>query len=262
MIRILAVIGSPRKGETYQAVVNFTEELKKTEEVNVEYVMLANEGLSDCAGCHNCFMKGREYCKESGKVKELQDKMLAADAVILASPVYNQSVTALMKKFLDYFTFLWHRPELFGVKFFGISSGGGVFKEVFKLLRMNVESWGGTWLGEHGIPHYEALKPKYRLKCDRDIQKKAGLFLGGIRDNRPQRPSIGRLMMFNIWRMNAKACKDSIPPDYTYWAEKQLLDKDYYYPVRISIFKRIAVACIVGMAKSMMKKIYVGYDEV
>jgi hypothetical protein len=207
-------------------------------------------------------MKGREYCKESGKVKELQEKMLAADAVILATPVYNQSVTSLMKKFLDYFTFLWHRPEMFGVKFFGISSGGGMFKEVFKLLRTNVESWGGTWLGELGIPHYEALMPKFRSKCDRDIKKKAELFLREIGAKVSPVPGIGRLMMFNIWKMNAKACKDSNPADYTFWVEKQLFDKDYYYPVRTGIFKKLAAGFITGIAKSFMKKIYVGYDEV
>ncbi len=262
MTKILAIIGSPRKGETYQAVNRFAGELAKTEEVDVEYVLLAREGLSDCTGCHNCILKGREYCRESAGIKELQEKMLSADAVILATPVYNQSVTSLMKKFLDYFTFLWHRPEMFGVKFFGISSGGGMFKEVFKLLRTNVESWGGTWMGELGIPHYEALKPEYRSKCDRDIQKKAELFLRKTGDNSPQIPSVSKLMMFNIWKMTAKACRDSNPQDYEYWTGKQLWDKAFYYPVRINIFKKFAVACIAGIAKGMMKKIYVGYDEV
>lgn len=261
MKKLLAIIGSPRKGETYQAVENFVDVLNKAEEVDIEYIMLGKEGLSDCAGCHNCFIKGREYCKESAKVKEYQKKMLAADAVILATPVYNQNVTALMKKFLDYFTFLWHRPEMFGVKFFGISSGGGMFKDVFRLLRINVESWGGTWIGALGVPHYEALQPKFKKKCDRDIQKKAELLLRGIGAG-PKAPGIGRLMMFNIWKMNAKACKDSIPRDYEYWTENRLWDKDFYYPVRVSIFKKAAVACITGIAKRFMKKIYIGYDEV
>jgi hypothetical protein len=65
-----------------------------------------------------------------------------------------------------------------------------------------------------------------------------------------------------MWKMNAKACKDSIPRDYEYWNEKQLWNKAFYYPVRINIFKKLTVACIAGIAKSMMKKIYVGYDEV
>jgi multimeric flavodoxin WrbA len=262
MKKILAVIGSPRKGETYQAVSNFIETLKNFEPAEVEYIMLSRVALQDCTGCHNCILKGREYCREAQKVRELQDKMLSANAVILATPVYNQYVTALMKKFLDYFTFLWHRPEMFGVKFFGISSGGGMFKDVFKLLRSNVESWGGTWVGELGVPHYDSLTVKFKQKCNQDFKKKAELLLKGIEKKDKPIPGINRLMMFNIWRMNAKACKESNPADYAYWNENHLFESDFYYPVRINMFVRTVTGIIYRVARSFMKKVYVGYEEV
>lgn len=262
MKKILAVIGSPRKGETYQAVSNFEAALSKIEEVEIEYVMLGEMEFLDCTGCHNCIIKGHEFCRESGKVSELQKKMLAADAVILASPVYNQQVTALMKKTLDYYTYLWHRPELFGVKFFGISTGGGIFKEVFKSLKMNVQNWGGIWTGELGVPHYESLTPKYKGKCDKDYKKKAEIFIRAIEDVTLPSPGINQLMMFNIWKVNAVACKRSIPADFDWWTARGLLDKNYYYPVRIGILKRVLVWFIVGIVKSFMKKVYLGYEGV
>jgi multimeric flavodoxin WrbA len=260
MKKILAVIGSPRKGDTYQAVSNFETALNKIEEVEIEYVMLSKVGFPDCTGCHNCCIKGQEFCGESGKVKELHDKMLAADAVILASPVYNQYVTALMKKFLDYYTYLWHRPEMFGIKFFGISSGGGMFREVFKLFKMNVRSWGGIWAGELGVPHYESLMPKYKEKCDKDYSRKAEIFIRAIEDKKLPSPGINQLMMFNIWKMNAVACRESLPKDFEYWNDRGLLDKDYYFPVKIGVIKRVAVWLIVGITKSFMKKVYLGYE--
>lgn len=259
MKKILAIIGSPRKGETLQAVKNFETALKKIEEVEVEYVMLSQVGLLDCTGCHNCVIKGRDYCRESQKIKELQDRMFSADAVILASPVYNQQITALMKKFLDYLTFLWHRPEMFHIKFFGISSGGGIFGEVFKTMKSNVLSWGGDWIGELGVPHYDSLTPKYKLKCDIDYNKKAELLLKAMDDKKPHIPSINQLMMFRVWKMNSVACKKAIPLDYAYWTEKGLFEKDFYYPVKIGLLKRILVGLISKMARSFMRKVYIGY---
>ncbi len=262
MKKILAIIGSPRKGETYAAVNRFIEEVNRIESVEVEYVMLNQMGFSDCSGCHNCILKGHETCKESKRVAVLLDKMKSSDAVILASPVYNQSVTALMKKFLDYFTYLWHRPEMFGVKFFGISSGGGMFKGTFKLLKSNVESWGGQWMGELGMAHYESLTQKFKKKLDQEICMKARAFVKGMNDKALPVPSFGKMMMFNIWKINAKACKDSNPADYAYWVDRGLLDKGYYYPVKINILKKTATSLMTAIAKGFMRKVYVGYDEV
>lgn len=262
MKKIVAIIGSPRKGETYQAVSNFIEALKNFGPAEVEYIMLSKVALQDCTGCHSCMLKGREYCREAQKVRELQDKMLSADVVILATPVYNQYVTALMKKFLDYFTFLWHRPEMFDVKFFGVSSGGGMFKDVFKLLKTNVESWGGTWVGELGVPHYDSLTAKFKQKCDKDFKKKAELLSKAMEIKKRPVPGISRLMMFNIWKMNAKAGKDYNPVDYAYWNENDLFKKDFYYPVKINIFARTVTAVICSIARSFMRKIYIGYEEV
>lgn len=259
MKKVLAVIGSPRKGETLKAVKRFEEELNKHEEVLVEYIMLGSYGLSDCTGCHNCISKGSEYCRESLKVRELQDKMQQADGVILATPVYNQHVTALMKKFMDYYTFLWHRPAMFGVRFMGISSGGGMFKPVFKYLKMNVENWGGVWTGSLGVPHYEALTEKYRKKADDDIKSKASDFLKAISAKYLPRPSLGKLLWFGMWKMNAIAAKNEIKKDYEHWTETGWFDMDYYYDTEVGFVKSIISATAVSIARRIMRRVYVGY---
>ncbi len=58
MQRVLAIIGSPRKGETYKAVMNFEQALKDFGPVEVEYIMLSKVALQDCTGCHNCMPCG------------------------------------------------------------------------------------------------------------------------------------------------------------------------------------------------------------
>lgn len=259
MKKVLAIIGSPRKGETYKAVQRFEEELRKNEEIQMEYIMLGKLDMNDCTGCHSCIRKGQEFCRENLKVHELQNKMLNADGVILATPVYNQHVTALMKKFLDYYTFLWHRPAMFGVKFFGISSGGGMFTPVSKFLKMNTEKWGGTWTGFLGVPHYEGLTDKYRKKCDMEFNKKARAFLKAMEVKELPKPSFGKLLWFNMWKMNAEVCKEDNPKDYAHWTESNWFKRSYYYTAKIGVAKNCAVKVLTKLTRSIMRKVYRGY---
>jgi multimeric flavodoxin WrbA len=259
MKRILAIIGSPRKGDTVAAVQRLEQELKKLGEVEMEYLMLMDVGLRDCLGCHNCFMKGQETCREAAKVKELQERMLAADAVILASPTYNQGVTGIMKKFLDYFTFLWHRPGMFGVPFFGVATGGGMFGGVFKTMKSNVDSWGGTWAGTLGVPHYDALTKKYKTRLDQDFTGKAALLMKVMDEKELPKPTLGRLMSFRMWKMNA--AQGFSPRDAAHWTEKGWLDPKcrYYYSAKINPLANAAAAAVMGIARRVMRSIYVGY---
>lgn len=259
MKKVLAVIGSPRKGETYKAVQKFEEELKKTEDVEFEYIMLIKTGLGECTGCHNCIEKGQEYCHEAAKVQELYNKMLAADGIIIATPVYNQHVSALLKKFLDYFTFLWHRPSLFGVKVFCIASGGGMFEPVFKFLRMNISKWGAQWAGQLGVPHYESLTEKYKEKVDKSYKKSVVEFLRAMEDKTLPRPSTGKLIWFNMWKMNTEVGKLHMVRDYEYWVEKGWFNKDYYYDIPINPISRYFVLLILKLMRAFMRKVYVGY---
>ena len=92
---------------------------------------------------------------------------------------------------------------MFGVKFFGIASGGGIFKGVFKGMKENIISWGGAWAGELGVPHYEALTPKFKAKLDKDFIKKAALSMAKAGQKELPAPSLYNLISFGIWKINA-----------------------------------------------------------
>jgi len=262
MKKITAIIGSPRKGETYKELKRIENDIKKydkSDDYEFDYVFLREIGIEDCLGCHLCIEKGESFCFQSEKITELKNKMVQSDLIILASPVYNDHVTSLMKKFFDYLTYLWHRPEMFGRKFFGISSGGGMFKNTFSYMKKNILNWGGEWLGQLGIPHYDSLTPKYAEKSDLNRQKSIKIIVNSVNKTGLKSPSLGRLIYFNIWKINAQACRKSIPADFEYWKQKKLFEADYYYPVKICPFKKLIASIMKRMIHSFMKKVYKGY---
>ncbi|HAS90876.1 MAG TPA: NAD(P)H-dependent oxidoreductase [Sedimentibacter sp.] len=61
MKKITAIIGSARKGATYQAVREFEQNLKEYEEIDFEYIFLSDYNLEFCRGCKICFDKGEAY---------------------------------------------------------------------------------------------------------------------------------------------------------------------------------------------------------
>jgi multimeric flavodoxin WrbA len=72
-----------------------------------EYVSLAGKTISPCDGCIACLAAG--HCVIDDDMQPLYSRLLASDAIILGTPVYFGSPSALCKAFME-------RVEGFGVK--------------------------------------------------------------------------------------------------------------------------------------------------
>ncbi len=57
-IKVLVIMGSARKGNTYRAAERIREILEESAPVDWEYVMLKDVGLEQCRGCYTCFDRG------------------------------------------------------------------------------------------------------------------------------------------------------------------------------------------------------------
>nr|WP_292376791.1 NAD(P)H-dependent oxidoreductase [Methanosarcina sp. UBA411] len=60
--------------------------------------------------------EGKDHCPLKDESSVLEQKMHAADGVIFATPVYVMNVSALMKTFIDHFSYIYHRPRFFDKK--------------------------------------------------------------------------------------------------------------------------------------------------
>ena len=98
-MKVVAINGSPRVGgNTHHAILTVTGELD-AQGIETEILQVGNKPVSGCTGCEACFKTKR--CCISDIVEDYKVKMLAADGLLLASPVYFGGITGTMKCFLD-----------------------------------------------------------------------------------------------------------------------------------------------------------------
>ncbi|MBD3213439.1 MAG: hypothetical protein GF311_12600 [Candidatus Lokiarchaeota archaeon] len=260
--KIVAIIGSPRKGDTVKALQKFENVYNSFYEAEFEYLSLAKLQLKDCIGCHLCVTKGDEYCHQSEKVGTIIEKMLKADGIILATPIYSEHITYLMKKMVDYLSFLYHRPRLFGKQFLGIVVGGPVAKTCLKYLSKTTQAWGGTWVGGFGVPHYDSLTPKYKKSLDKDFETYAYQFYKALEKKPLIKPSIKRIMWFYIWKVNVVVCKEDGVKDFEYWKQKEWVNSFFYYPIKINPFKKAITKLMMNLGKKFMGKMFESYKNI
>jgi len=99
MEKWIAVIGSPRKGENTESLVDVISDVLKTFGIDVFKYNLNFSNINTCNACEYCISHG--HCNINDDVSEIIDRMKSADGVIFASPSYNYNMTAQMKALLD-----------------------------------------------------------------------------------------------------------------------------------------------------------------
>lgn len=66
----------------------------------VEKIAVARKKVAGCLGCNACQRNGGS-CVQRDDMPEIQEKMLDADVIVLASPIYFYSMPAQLKAVLD-----------------------------------------------------------------------------------------------------------------------------------------------------------------
>ncbi len=100
MIKILGVSGSPRiDGNTMQLLKEALDAARDEENVETELITLANKDIKPCDGCRSC--RTTKECHIRDDMVSVFDKMVSADGIILATPVYFGSATSQIKALID-----------------------------------------------------------------------------------------------------------------------------------------------------------------
>lgn len=99
MIYILGISGSPRVNGNTEILLSEALKAAAMDGAETELISLAGKEIKPCDACFSCRKTGE--CRIKDDFKEIFQKMVKADGLILASPVYFGSATPKIKALID-----------------------------------------------------------------------------------------------------------------------------------------------------------------
>jgi multimeric flavodoxin WrbA len=98
-VKAVGVVGSPRKNGNSEILTRHALKAIEEKGLDTELISLAGLDIRPCDACNFC--QDEQRCHIDDDLFPLYVKMKEAEAVILASPVYYGSATALLKAFME-----------------------------------------------------------------------------------------------------------------------------------------------------------------
>jgi multimeric flavodoxin WrbA len=98
--KIVVLSGSPRKGGNSDLLCDqFIEGVQKAGH-QAEKIFLRDKKINYCTGCGTCFNRDKS-CPQKDDMAEVLEKMIAADVIVMATPVYFYTMNGQMKTLID-----------------------------------------------------------------------------------------------------------------------------------------------------------------
>lgn len=98
--KVLILSSSPRKGGNSDTLCDRFLAGALEAGHAAEKVLLRDKAINYCTGCGAC-TKGARKCPQRDDMAEILDRMVQADVIVMATPVYFYTMAAQMKTFID-----------------------------------------------------------------------------------------------------------------------------------------------------------------
>jgi multimeric flavodoxin WrbA len=241
-MKILAICGSPRKGNTYSALKTVRSNFP---EIDFEIIQMKELKISMCTGCYSCVTRGEEKCPLKDDKEMLLEKIHSADGLIVASPVYSHMVTGLIKNLFDRLGYFAHRPKFFDKYAMSVVTASGYGgKHATEYLNKMLKIYGFNMTPPVELQYKPGKQEENQTVLNN--QKLVSAFealVAKIKADVRDKPTLDRLIPFGIFKAIAETAKESMPADYQYYKDKE----EYYYDVNIPFFLKF-------IAKKVVKK--------
>lgn len=110
--KCLALACSPRRDRNTALLAGRVLEACRRAGGQTEFLFLADYRCAPCRACEGCYATGR--CVVDDDAGLLFDRILAADRLILAAPVFSMGICAQAKMFIDRAQQFWAARYLLG----------------------------------------------------------------------------------------------------------------------------------------------------
>lgn len=99
MKNVVIISSSPRAGGNSETLANEFARGARDAGNSVEVIRLRDYNLKYCIGCYACKNSGQ--CFQNDGMNEISQKLLKADVIVFATPVYYYSMSGQLKVFID-----------------------------------------------------------------------------------------------------------------------------------------------------------------
>lgn len=152
-LKVLGIRGSPRRGGNSDQLLDwFLSGVVGKDEVDV--LTPSQLRIHFCRGCRYCESTG--FCVIKDDMTEIMAKLLAADRVVVSTPVFFYGLPASLKALVDRVQPLWARRYIFGEKMpeksgfllaVGATRGERLFEGVVLTVRYFFDAFGCVYRG-------------------------------------------------------------------------------------------------------------------
>ncbi len=98
--KVLVISASPRKGGNSDLLCDQFIKGAKEAGHDAEKIFVKDKKIEYCTGCGVCF-NGEKKCPQKDDMAGVLEKMIAADVIVMATPVYFYTMDAQMKTLID-----------------------------------------------------------------------------------------------------------------------------------------------------------------
>jgi len=147
-MKLLAICGSPRKGNTEWMLTKLLESAREAG-AETELILLRQKDIKLCRGCLTCEVdRDRKpgVCVIKDDMAPLLPKLLGADGIVFGTPVYFYLLSGLLKNFLDRTVPIW--PLLKGKAAAGVAVAEDGIGQAVENLRTYTDLCQMPWVGE------------------------------------------------------------------------------------------------------------------
>ena len=109
-MKVLGLFGSPRRGGNTDILLEEALKGAEKEGAEAERLRITDFTITPCKECHGCDQTGN--CVILDDMQKIYPKLLEADIIILASPIFFYGVTAWAKALIDRSQAFWARKYL------------------------------------------------------------------------------------------------------------------------------------------------------
>jgi multimeric flavodoxin WrbA len=147
-LKVLGISASPRRDGNSDVLLHQALSGAQQTDAAVEYLRLCDYRIAGCQECYDCTSRGQ--CSVNDDYQAILDKMLEADRLVFATPVFFMTVSAQAKLLIDRGQCLWVRQTVLHQPLFEpqrdrrgliIAVGGSRSQKQFECVRQPVESF-------------------------------------------------------------------------------------------------------------------------